>query len=59
MRLPDIEHVLRAAKAATEETEFVIIGSQAVLARLPDAPRFLAYSDEVDITPCTPRRNRI
>lgn len=51
MRLPDIEHVLRAAKAATNEREFVVIGSQAVLARFPDAPRFLTYSDELDIYP--------
>ena len=51
MRLHEFEHVLRAAKVATGEQEFVIIGSQAVLARFPDAPRFLTYSDEMDIYP--------
>jgi len=51
MHLHELEHVLRAAKGATGEREFVIIGSQAVLALFPDAPRFLTYSDELDIYP--------
>jgi hypothetical protein len=51
MRLHELEHVLRAAKGATGETEFVIIGSQAVLAGFPDAPLSITYSDELDIYP--------
>src|SRR5437763_1098071 len=39
MKRVDLEHILRASKGTTGETEFVIIGSQAILGRHPDAPR--------------------
>jgi len=51
MRLHELEHVLRAARGVTNEREFVVIGSQAILAKFPDPPRFLAYSNEVDVYP--------
>lgn len=51
MRLHELEHVLRAAKGITNEIEFVVIGSQAILARFPDPPKLLAYSVEVDVYP--------
>ena len=41
MRRHELEHVLRAAKGITDEIEFVVIGSQAILAQIPDPPRLL------------------
>ena len=51
MRRSDLEHVLRASKGITGETEFVVIGSQAILGSFPDAPRELRRSIEVDLFP--------
>ena len=50
MRRHELEHVLRAAKGITNELEFVVIGSQAILARISDPPRSLTYSNEADET---------
>lgn len=44
-----LEHVLRAASAISNEREFVIIGSQAVLGQFPNAPDALLVSMEVDL----------
>jgi hypothetical protein len=44
-----LEHVLRAASAITNEREFVVIGSQAVLGQFPNAPDALLASIEVDV----------
>lgn len=46
-----LEHVLRAAAALTNEREFVVIGSQAVLGQFPEAPESLLVSMEVDLYP--------
>jgi hypothetical protein len=46
-----LEHVLRAASAISNEREFVVIGSQAVLGQFPNAPRALLASIEVDVYP--------
>ncbi len=35
MRRDQMEHILRAAAAVTNERDFVVIGSQALLASLP------------------------
>jgi hypothetical protein len=51
MKLSEAEHVLRAASEVTQEKEFVCIGSQAILAQFPDAPRELRVSIELDIYP--------
>ena len=51
MKRADLEHILRASKAATGETEFIIVGSQSILGRHPDAPRVLRTSMELDIYP--------
>ncbi|MFQ6007066.1 MAG: DUF6036 family nucleotidyltransferase [Woeseia sp.] len=47
----DIEHILRAAKEVTRETEFVLVGSQAVLVQYSDAPAEMLRSNDVDIYP--------
>jgi hypothetical protein len=46
-----LEHLLRAASAISNEREFVVIGSQAVLGQFPDAPEALLVSLEADIYP--------
>lgn len=51
MRRADLEHVLRAASAITNERDFIVIGSQAILGQFPDAPDELLVSSEVDIYP--------
>jgi hypothetical protein len=48
MRRSDLEHILRACKGAAGETEFIVVGSQAILGRFPDAPRALRGSIEAD-----------
>ena len=49
MRRDELEHVLRAAGAITGVTTWVIVGSQAILGALPDAPEELLVSQEVDL----------
>ena len=51
MERDQLEHILRAAAAITRENEFVIVGSQAVLGAVPNAPPELKLSREVDIYP--------
>jgi hypothetical protein len=46
-----LEHLLRAAAALTNESEFVVIGSQAILGQFPDAPEALRFSIEADLYP--------
>ena len=38
MHRPQLEHIIRAATGITGTTEFVIVGSQAVLGQFPEAP---------------------
>lgn len=49
MQRSELEHVLRAAGAITGVSTWVIVGSQAILGALPDAPRDLLVSQEVDL----------
>ena len=51
MKRSDLEHILRACKGTTGEVEFIVIGSQAILGRFPDAPRVLRASMEADVYP--------
>lgn len=51
MNIEDVAHILRASKAITGETAFVMVGSQAILAQFPDAPDVLKMSMEIDIWP--------
>jgi hypothetical protein len=51
MKRADLEHILRASKGTTGESEFIVIGSQCILGRHPDAPRVLRQSMEADIYP--------
>jgi len=51
MRREQMEHILRAAASITNETEFVVVGSQALLASVPDLPPPLNQSMEPDLYP--------
>ncbi|WP_141710952.1 hypothetical protein [Paraburkholderia nodosa] len=51
MERDQLEHVIRAASAITQETEFVIVGSQSILGAFPDAPESLLQSNKLDIYP--------
>lgn len=51
MNRSQLEHILRAAAAITDEREIVVIGSQAVLGQFPDAPSELLVSIEADVFP--------
>ena len=51
MRREDLEHVIRAAADVAGEDEIVVIGSQSILGRLPDAPEALLWSQEADVYP--------
>jgi hypothetical protein len=46
-----LEHVIRAALAIAEDSEIVVIGSQAILGSHPDAPAELCVSADVDLYP--------
>jgi hypothetical protein len=49
MRRPQLEHIIRAAAGITGASEFVVIGSQAVLGQFPDPPAELLISMEADL----------
>lgn len=51
MRRTDLEHIIRAAATIADDDELVIVGSQAVLAEFPNAPKEMLRSDEVDVYP--------
>lgn len=51
MRRADLEHIIRAAGVIAEVDDLVIVGSQALLGRHPDAPPDLLRSIEADIFP--------
>ncbi len=49
MTREQMEHILRAAGAITGRVEWVVIGSQAVLGAVPNAPREITLSEELDL----------
>lgn len=51
MNAEQLKHILRAAAGNTEESVFIVIGSQAILASHPDAPKSLRKSIEGDTYP--------
>jgi hypothetical protein len=51
MRRAELEHVIRAAAAVTEDDEIIVLGSQAILGEFPDAPESLLVSREADVYP--------
>lgn len=51
MKRVELEHLIRAAAAITNEYEIMVIGSQSILGSAPNAPDFLLQSMEADIYP--------
>lgn len=51
MRRANLEHLIRAAAAISDQYEIVIVGSQSILGSFPDAPDELLYSQEADVYP--------
>lgn len=51
MKRRELEHVIRAAASIADDDEIIVIGSQAVLGSIPDAPRNLLVSVEADVIP--------
>ncbi|MBN2508240.1 MAG: hypothetical protein JXQ71_16270 [Verrucomicrobia bacterium] len=51
MKRSQLEHIIRAAGAITNQDELIIIGSQALLGQFPDAPGELLVSVEADVFP--------
>ena len=49
MTRTELEHIIRAVAAITNENELIVIGSQAILGQYPDAPDMLLVSKEADI----------
>jgi hypothetical protein len=49
MNKQQLDHVLRAAGRITGETQFVIVGSQALHGKYPDLPDEIVRSAEVDL----------
>lgn len=51
MRRSELEHLIRAAAAITDQNEIMVIGSQSILGSVPDAPAELLQSMEADLYP--------
>ena len=51
MTRAQLEHVIRSAATIAEDPEIIVIGSQAILGRYPDAPTELCLSADVDVYP--------
>lgn len=49
MKRHELEHLIRAAGAITGADEIIVIGSQAILAAVPDSPDILLRSSEADL----------
>jgi hypothetical protein len=51
MTREELEHVIRASAALTDEYEFVIVGSQSILGAIPNPEPVFTMSAEADIYP--------
>lgn len=51
MRRSDLEHLIRAAAAITNEYEIMVVGSQSLLGAVPEPSPLLAESMEADVYP--------
>lgn len=51
MTREELEHLIRASAAVTDQYEFVIVGSQSILGALPNAAAEFTMSAEADIYP--------
>lgn len=49
MTREQLEHLIRAAADIADDDAIVVIGSQAILGQLPDAPPSMRISAEADV----------
>jgi len=47
----NLEHIIRAVSAITDQDEIVVVGSQSILGSVPNAPKPLLESNDADIYP--------
>ena len=57
MKKQQLEHLLRAAGRILNEKQFIVIGSQSILAKYPDAPPELTMSTEADFITKNKKKN--
>jgi hypothetical protein len=48
-----LEHIIRAAGAIADDSDVIVIGSQAILGSFPNAPGEFLVSNEADVYPLT------
>ena len=51
MKRHELEHIIRAAAAISDSPDLIVVGSQSILAQVPDAPDELTASIEADVYP--------
>ena len=51
MKRAQLEHIIRASAAISEDDEIVVVGSQAILGQFPEPPEELTVSIEADVYP--------
>ncbi len=51
MKRHELEHLIRAAAAITDQYEIMVVGSQSILGAVPNAPEPLLLSMEADVYP--------
>ncbi len=51
MTRDELEHIIRASAAVTDQYEFIIVGSQSILGPVPHPPAVFTMSAEADIYP--------
>jgi hypothetical protein len=51
MKRSELEHLIRAVAAITNECEIMVVGSQSILGAVPNAPSELLKSMEADVFP--------
>ena len=59
MKRIDLEHIIRAAAEIADDTEIIVIGSQAILGSFPNAPEILLISMERLFPLVTPRAREV
>ena len=51
MTRSQLEHIIRASGTIADDSDIVVVGSQAILGQFPDAPADLLISREADVYP--------
>lgn len=51
MKILELEHIIRASGSIANDSEIIVIGSQAILGQFPEAPEEFLLSMEADIIP--------